>query len=246
MKILKKIIFTLCLFMVMGVVSAKELTLNGIVDSINNGVFTKEYINKKLEEYDLETKEKKWKEVIINATTDGNSINVSYTLVANEGFENQTGSFVANIINEGKTLQSIIKYTDKDEYKPLTEIELHDMLVFWEIESTEGFNTIKEYEEYIVDVGYLNKFNGYFNKCYREEMHACRTYVSSYGKYEYISDVELNEEAANYVILLLQDEARADHNRTILIYVAIFGVVVGLLYFMAKSAEPKAKAVKYK
>lgn len=245
MKILKKLIFTLCLFMMMGIVSAKEVTLNDMVNSINNGIFTKEFVNRKLEEVDGATKSKKWKDVIINASTDGNTLTVSYTYVGNEGFENQTGSFTANITEDGKSVQSIIKYTDKDDYEPTNEIELHDMLVFWEIESTDGFKTVKEYEEFIVNDGYLNKFNGMFSKCYRQEMHACRTYVSSYGKYEYISDVELNEEAVNYVILLLQDEKRADTNRTILIYTGIFGVVVAFLYFCLKSNEPKAKTLKY-
>ena len=244
MKVVRKIIFTLCLFFMMGVVSAKDVTLNDMVNTINNGEITAEFITNKLDEYDVETKQKKWKEIIINASTDGTNLNVLYTYVGNEGFENETGSFVASILEDGKTLRSTINYTDKDDYIPKNEIELHDLLVYWEIESTDGFSEVKEYSEFIKN-GYIDKFNGYFNKCYRKEMFACRTYVSQYGKYEYISDVELNENSVNYVIGLLQDEKRADLNRTILIGVAIFGAVVGFLYFLGKSNEPKAKPIKY-
>jgi hypothetical protein len=37
-------------------------------------------------------------------------------------------------------------------------------------------------------------------------MHSCRTYVSNYGDYEYTSDVELNEGAAEYFLEYLKEE----------------------------------------
>lgn len=233
---MKKLFIFLCLFMFMGVVSAKEITLDEMVDTINNGTVTKEFVKNKLE---LKVQDKKkYEEVIINAVKSENGISIMFSYVGDEAV---LGEVNATLLEDGKTLQSIIRYHEDDDYIPEAEIEIHNMLVYWAIEASDSFETIKEY----VDSNYIQMFEGYFDKCYREEMHACRTNVISYGNYEYISDVELNEEPGKYVIVRLKEDQREEHNNNMLYMILIVGVVIGVLFLIAKMSEDKPKPIKY-
>ena len=228
----------LILFIFMGSVSAKEVTLDDMVNVINNGVITEEFKKDKLAEIDEKTKEKKWASITIGATKKENGIEVSY---AYSGSTIEVGSFSATILEDGKTLQSKISYKKDDDYKFEHEIELHRLLVYWAIEASDGFSTVKEY----LDKDYITFFDAVFNKCYRKDMHSCRTYVSNYGDYEYTSDVELNEGAVDYLIDYLKEEDRKEKNTDMLLMIAGVGVVILILFIIAKSMEEPVKKVKY-
>jgi hypothetical protein len=235
---MKKLFFFLSLFMFIGVVNAKEITLDEMVDTINNGIITKEVI--KLELATMNGDKPKWEEVIINAVRKDNCIDIALIYVGEEGI---MGNVNACLLEDGKTLQSIIRYHEDDKYIPTKEIEIHDLLVFWAIEASDSFDEIKEYNK--EDDNYLGLMSSYFDKCYREEMHACRTYISNYGNYEYTSDVELNEEAAKYVIKRLKEDKRAEDNKNMLYIIFLVGVGIAVLFVIAKMCEPKAKPIKY-
>ena len=232
---MKKVLLMICMFFMMGCVSVSAVTLDEVSNVINNGNITKEFIEKKKIEIDTITKKAKWNDVRIISNVSGNAININYQYVGDE--ESVAGNVTASLQDDGKTLKSIITYKEKDEYHYANEIELHNLLVFWVIEASDGFETIKTY----VEKDYMNKFNQYFDKCFRQEMHACRTNVSTYGNYEYISDVELNEEPANYVIGLLKEEARKAKNQEVLYILLIAGIIIGVLLLIAKSLQPKQK-----
>ena len=76
-------------------------------------------------------------------------------------------------------------------------------------------------------------------------MHACRTYVSSYGNYEYTSDVELNEEPGKYVIARLKEDKRDAHNQNVLYTVFMVGVVIAILFIIFKMFEKRPQPIKY-
>ena len=233
---MKKIFMFICLFLFIGSVSAKEVTLDNVVDTINNGVITEEYKNSKLAL--VEKDENVYDSVSIVAKKVNNGIEITYEF---SGDTTITGTINAIMLEDGKTLQSKFSFKEEDKANNELKIEIHDMLVYWVVETSDGFEKIKEY----VSEDYINRFNGYFNKCYREELHACRTYVSAFDNYDYISDVEMNEEPANYVIGLLKEEARKEKNNEMLFYLLIAGVVIGIIFVIAKSLQPKAKPVKY-
>ena len=203
---MKKLFFFLSLFMFIGVVNAKEITLDEMVDTINNGIITKEVI--KLELATMNGDKPKWEEVIINAVRKDNCIDIALIYVGEEGI---MGNVNACLLEDGKTLQSIIRYHEDDKD----------------------------------DDNYLGLMSSYFDKCYREEMHACRTYISNYGNYEYTSDVELNEEAAKYVIKRLKEDKRVEDNKNMLYIIFLVGVGIAVLFVIAKMCEPKAKPIKY-
>lgn len=234
--IMKKLFTFILLFMFMGSVSAKEVTLDNVVNTINNGVITEEYKNSKLSEVNGNVKV--WDSVSVKAKKVADGIEITYEF---SGDTTVTGTINAVVLEDGKTLQSKFNFNEEDKDNNKYRIEIHDMLVYWVIETSDGFEKIQKY----VSEDYINKFNGYFNKCYREELHACRTYVESYGNYEYISDVEMNEESTNYVIGLLKKEARSEKNNEILFYLLIAGVVIAVLFFIARSMQPKVKPIKY-
>ena len=235
---MKKLFFFLSLFMFIGVVSAEDITLDEMVDTINNGIITKEVIE--LDKATLVDGKPKWEEIIINATKIDNGISIMFTYV---GEEAHVGEVKAYLQEDGKTLKSVITYHEDDKYIPEKEIEIHDLLVFWTIEASDSFEEIKKYNK--DDENYLGLMVSYFDKCYREEMHACRTNVSNYGNYEYISDVELNEEPAKYVIGRLKEDKRAEDNKNMLYMIFLVGVGIAILFIIAKACEPKAKPIKY-
>ena len=235
---MKKVILFIVMFLFVGNVYAKDITLDDMVNVINSGVITEEFKASKLSEVDEKTKEKKWASVTIGATKKDNGIEISY---AYSGKEIATGTINAKVIEDGKTLQSIISYKKDDDYKFENEIELHNLLVYWAIEASDGFSTVKEY----VSENYISLFDAVFNKCYRKDMHSCRTYVSNYGDYEYTSDVELNEGATEYLIDYLKEEDRKEKNTDMLLMIAGVGVVILILFIIAKSMEEPVKKVKY-
>ena len=178
----------------------------------------------------------------VDSTSSVNSSSASNNKVFQSKDEvNIKGEVNATLLEDGKTLQSIIRYHEDDDYIPEAEIEIHNMLVYWAVEASDSFETIKEY----VDSNYIQMFEGYFDRCYREEMHACRTNVISYGNYEYISDVELNEEPGKYVIVKLKEDKREEHNSNMLYMIFIVGAVIGVLFIIAKLSEDKPKPIKY-
>lgn len=235
---MKKLFLFLSLFMFCGIVNAKEITLDDMVNTINNGIITKEVIDLELDNK-IDGKPK-WEEVIINAVRKDNCIDIAFTYVGEEGI---IGNVSACLLEDGKTLQSVIRYHEDDKYIPEKEIEMHDLLVYWAIEASDGFEEIKKYNK--DNENYLGLMAQYFDKCYRKEMHACRTNVSNYGNYEYISDVELNEEPGKYVITKLKENKRKEDNKNMLYMVFLVGLGIGILFIIAKSCETKAKPIKY-
>lgn len=234
---MKKLIMFISLFMFVGSVSAKEITLDDMVKVINEGEITKEFVKNEKSIKDDKGK-KKYDDVVLNATKTDNGIQIMYSYF---GEENVVGQVNATLVEEGKILRSVISYHEDDEYIPETEIKVHNLLVYWAIETSDSFKEVKEY----VDEAYIVTFDEYFNKCYRKEMHACRTYVETQGNYEYTSDVELNDEATKYLITELKETARKDKNRKILFAVAGVAAVLGVLFIIAKSCEDKPKPIKY-
>ena len=235
---MKKLVLFIVMFLFVGNVYAKDITLDDVVNVINDGVITEEFKESKLLELDDKTKEKLWNNISITAIKTSNGIEVSY---AYSGKTVEVGSFTATMLDDGITLQSKISYKKDDDYKYENEIELHKLLVYWVIEASDGFSKVKEY----LDKDYITFFDAVFNKCYRKDMHSCRTYVSNYGDYEYTSDVELNEGAVEYLIDYLKEEERNAKNTDMLLIIAGVGVVILILFIIAKSMEEPVKKVKY-
>lgn len=227
---MKKLVFLVLMFLFISNVHAESVSLDNIVDVINNGVVSEEFKNNKLSEVIPKTNTKLWNEVSIVATKVDNGIDIIYTY---SGSSIESGKIEAFVLDDGKTLQSKISYKKDDDYKFENEIELHNLLVYWTIEASEGFEVIKQYRT----EDYISLFNIVFDKCYRKEMHACRTYVSNYGDYEYTSDVELNEGATEYVIDYLKEEKRSENNKRMLVIIAGVGVILLVIFLIAKLCE---------
>lgn len=223
----------------MGIVSAKNVTLDDMVDVINDGIITDEFIAMKKSELNNETKELLWNDVKVNAYVEDGMLYVNYEYSTDE--EVIAGGVEAIILEDGKTLKSEITYNQYDDYFWEREIELHNLLPLWEIEASDGFEEIKKY----VKENYIRKFNTIIDRCYRQEMHVCRTSVSTYGDYVYTSDVELNEEPANYVLKVLKEEKKEQDNDRLMAVLVVIAVIVGIIMLIMKGSEPRPKPIKY-
>lgn len=233
------LLFAIFLFIVGINVNAKNVTLEDMVEVINNGTITKEFLESKKSELDEETGKPKWEDVIVKAHIDEGMLYIDYEYITPE---EAIGGGVETVIQEdGITLKSVIEYNEEDEYHYEREIELHNLIPLWEIEASDGWEKIQEY----VESGYINKLNSIIDRCYRQEMHACRTSVSTYGQHEYISDVELNEEPANYVISKLKEEAKEEANEKLNARLLVIAIILILVILVLKLLQPKAKAIKY-
>ena len=243
MKRFSYLLFVISLFILEINVNAKTVTLDDMVEVINNGVITKEYLESKKQEKFPTGNKKMWKAVSVNASVIDGTLSIQYV------FENREGTtsdvITAQMQEDGKTLKSVIYFDENqdgvnpDDYK--YDIEVHNLIPLWEIEASDGWKEIKKY----VEKDYINKLNTIIDRCYRQEMHACRTVVSTYGKHEYISDVEMNEEPANYVIEKLEIEAEEEASERFIAMLTIIAVLLVLVILVLKSFEPKAKAIKY-
>ena len=111
----------------------------------------------------------------------------------------------------------------------------------WEVEASGEWKEIKKY----VSGSYINKLNTIFDRCYRKEMHLCRTSVNSYDNHVYTSDVELNEKAALYALSVLKEEKKAADNDRLMAMLAIAAVVLVIIILLLKSKEPKPQIMKY-
>ena len=219
-------------------VNAQNVSLNDMAEVVNNGVITKEFIEKKLSEVD-DNNSRKWSKAEVTATVVNNQLQINYSYSGKS--ESATGTVIASILEDGLTLSSTIEYNDDDEYHYENEIEVHDLLVLWEIEASDGFKEIKTY----VSEGYINKLNSIIDRCYRKEMHACRTSVNTYDNHVYTSDVELNEGAADYVIGVLKEEKKEADNKKLSGTLIVFAAVLGIIMLLLKACQPRAKKIKY-
>lgn len=240
--------YSLFLFMVglffFGItVNAKDVNLEDVVDVINNGDITKEFKKDKLAEKDPDTGKKLWKEVEIRAHLLSNQVYIQFTYSNDDNVVDNT--VIANVLDDGLTLQSNIEYSDKDSEEILRiipyKIELHDLLPLWEVEASGEWKEIKKY----VSGSYINKLNTIFDRCYRKEMHLCRTSVNTYDKHVYTSDVELNEKAALYALSVLKEEKKEADNDRLMAMLAIAAVVLVIIILLLKSKEPKPQVMKY-
>lgn len=231
--------FVMFLFIGAIDVNAKNVTLEEMVDVINNGTITSEYLESKKSELDEDTGKLKWDNVIVKAHIDDGMLYIDCEYITPE--EANAVGVEAIIQEDGITLKSVIEYNEKDEYHYEREIELHNLIPLWEIEASDGWEKVQEY----VESDYINKLNSIIDRCYRQEMHACRTSVSTYGQHEYISDVELNEEAVNYVISKLKEEAKEEANDKLNARLLVLAIILILIMLVIKLLQPKAKAIKY-
>lgn len=239
MKKINIFFFSLVMFLFCGSVNAKVVTLDDMVVTINEGVITEEFIDMKENEKDEKTDKVKWQDAQVRAYLEGEILVVEYTYTNKDVVA--TGKINATMQDDGITLKSVIEYNDKDEYHPLEEIQLHNLIPLWEIEASDTWDEITEY----VEKGYIEKINTIIDRCYRAEMHACRTSVSTYGQHEYISDVEMNEAAASYVLEKLEEEAEEAASKKFNGFIAVIGIILALIMLLLKSAQPKRKAIKY-
>lgn len=239
MKKYSLLLFVMFLFLFGINVNAKNVTLEDMVDVINNGAITNEYLESKKSELDEETGKLKWDNVIVKAYIDDGMLYIDCEYITPD--EVNAVGVEAIIQEDGITLKSVIEYNEKDEYHYEREIELHNLIPLWEIEASDGWEKVQEY----VESDYINKLNSIIDRCYRREMHACRTSVSTYGQHEYISDVELNEETANYVISKLKEEAKEEANDKLNARLLVLAIILILVMLFIKLIQPKAKAIKY-
>lgn len=239
MKKYSLLLFVMFLFLFGINVNAKNVTLEDMVDVINNGTITNEYLESKKSELDEENGKLKWDNVIVKAYIDDGMLYIDCEYITPD--EVNAVGVEAIIQEDGITLKSVIEYNEKDEYHYEREIELHNLIPLWEIEASDGWEKVQEY----VESDYINKLNSIIDRCYRQEMHACRTSVSTYGQHEYISDVELNEETANYVISKLKEEAKEEANDKLNARLLVLAIILILVMLFIKIIQPKAKAIKY-
>lgn len=236
-------LFVIGLFFFGITVNAKSVSLEDVVEVINSGDITKEFRKDKLSEKDSDTGKKLWKEVEIKASAINNQVYIQFTYSNDDNVMYST--VVANVLEDGLTLQSNIEYSDKDSEENLKiiryKIELHDLLPLWEVEASGEWKEIKKY----VSGSYINKLNTIFDRCYRKEMHLCRTSVNSYDNHVYTSDVELNEKAALYALSVLKEEKKAADNDRLMAMLAVAAVVLVIIILLLKSKEPKPQIMKY-
>lgn len=241
MKIMLRLLLLFCAFFMLSfciTVSARNVSLTDMVEIINEGVITKEFIDSKLNEKD-DNNSKKWKDVTIFAQVVNEQLLVNFSY--SNGTEVTSGNVVAKVLDDGKTLSSTIEYNDDENYHYENEIEVHDLLPLWEIEASEGFKTVKEY----VDSDYISKLNSIIDRCYREKMHVCRTSVNSYKNHVYTSDVELDEGSVNYVISVLKEEKKSADNKKMVAVVGSVALILIVIFLIFKSSQPKLKTIKY-
>lgn len=228
------IMFSFCI-----TVNARNVSLNDMAEVINDGVITKEFVENKLNEKNEDSNSKKWKNVVITAQVVNDQLYVNYSYSGNT--ETANGTITAKILDDGKTLSSTIEYNDNDDYHYEREIEVHDLLPLWEIEASDGFKEVKEY----VSGGYISKLNSIVDRCYREEMHVCRTSVNTYENHVYTSEVELNEGPVDYVISVLEKEKKDADNQKMVKTLGVFAIILVIIILILKSFEPKPKPIKY-
>lgn len=221
------------------VVQAKNVTLSEMVEVINDGIITKEFIKAKKAEIDDKTKEKKWTEVNVSAYTEDGMLYVDYEYSNKD--EVVAGGVEAKILEDNLTLKSIINYNEKDDYLYEREVELHNLIPLWEIEASDGFKEIQEY----VESDYISELNRIIDRCYRQEMHVCRMSVRTYGDWEHVSDVELNEEPANYVLSVLKEEKREADNDRLMGILTVVAIVLVVLMLILKSASKEPKKTRF-
>lgn len=242
MKRMRYLLFGLIVFGVCLVVKAAEVTvtLDEMVKVINNGVITEEYLETLKNEIDSETEKKRWKNVSISASTIDGGLSIKYSFEGNE--EIRSGEIRPTIIEDGKTLKYVLYFNEDEADYYKYDIEVMNLIPLWEIEASDKFAEIKKY----VKNDYITNLNNIIDRCYRQEMHVCRTSVSTYGDWEYISDVELNDEPANYVITILEEQKAQDDNDRLMARLAIIAVVLIIIIIVLKSStEPKKQAIKY-
>ena len=236
-------LFVIGLFFFGITVNAKSVSLEDVVEVINSGDITKEFRKDKLSEKDPDTGKKLWKEVEIKASAINNQVYIQFTYSNDDNVMYST--VVANVLEDGLTLQSNIEYSDKDSEENLKiiryKIELHDLLPLGEVDASGEWKEIKKY----VSGSYINKLNTIFDRCYRKEMHLCRTSVNSYDNHVYTSDVELNEKAALYALSVLKEEKKAADNDRLMAMLAVAAVVLVIIILLLKSKEPKPQIMKY-
>ncbi len=255
MKKFKLFIILVLMFSFTLVVSAEEekskptVTLEEIVDVINNGEITKEYIKLLKDEVDEKTDKKVWNEIKIRGAVIDGELIVSYSFKGNEIREDtddysydgrqrkETGDIRFAIQEDGVTLKSVIKYKEKDEYLYEMAVEVHNLMPLWEIEATDKFAEIKKY----IKDGYIQGINTIIDKCYRQEMHVCRTVINSYGDVEVISDVEMNDEPAKYVLNVLREqEKEANNSRNMVLLMCVAFILAIIMIVLKNIKDPSA------
>ncbi len=235
-------IFSILLFFGVLTVNAKSPTidLEDVVKVINDGDISKEFLESKKNETDEDGK-KVWKSVKLYSHTENGTLHINYEYEAEE--EYYAGNIMANIASDGITLSSLIEFNDKDEYHYGREIEIHNLIPLWVLEASDSWDKI---EGYIKDeASYITKLNTIFDRCYRKEMHICRTVNSSYGEHDYISDAELTEEPAKYIISKLKVEAEEKANDRLMAMLLIVAIILILIIGLMKASQPKRKVMKY-
>lgn len=236
---IKKLFLFVSLLFTFTFVSAEGVSLDRMVEVINDGVITDEYLDMKSHEVDSDTSRRKWKNVVLKADHTEDTLTVSVQFEDFDGI--YAKGFTAYLVDGN--LKSEINFTSKDlEEKNFDdEVELHNLLPYWEIEASSGFSEVKNY----LKSGYIKKLDEIFDKCYKEEMHLCRTHIDSIGSYSYISEVEMNDEATNYLLKVLKKEAKAEKNNKLTLFVVLVGIVILFVFLILKLKEPKPKALKY-
>lgn len=232
MKVVRYLLLALVLFGFGNIVYASSATvsLDAIAKVIKDGEITKEYISAKENEKN-EFGERIWKKVVLTPRVEGNSLYIDFSL---EGAENSVNdSVLATIQEDGFTLKSVIEFNEKEMEQYKLKIEVHNLIPLWEIEASSKFKEIKEY----VSGNYTNELNRIIDRCYRQEMHVCRRSVSTYGEWEYVSDVELNDEPANYVLSVLKEEKRAADNDKFIAILTLIGIGLFILMMILKSGS---------
>ena len=239
----KYLIFILSLFVFTKTVNAESITIDKFINTIENGNVTSQF-KKAMELEGVTTFDIK-----VNKINEKSFI-LSYNIVHTKKDQKKepivstyNNSVTFNYNEETKLLESVMVIERKEKRDELRTKLLPSILKLvpaWTVESSINYENVKmlieEGKEYEV-------LSGIFNKCYMEEMGTCYTDVTTDGRTEYITKLELNDKAYEYALKALKEqnkESEKEEKDLKLLYI-LGGLVIAYLLAVSVSKSMKRK-----
>ena len=246
----KKTLFLLIAF-VLGIITVRAYSVEDFVSVVNNGVVTKEFIA---------NEEKSGCKVTINATGNGASANISYHFTCKEEKEEIINNKKEKVTKETYNLDGSISYTmngellvsSLDRAKAEEEADpfygsVVALTPYWGTEMSSKYAEISKYIKKNHDGAVIETFKTIFDKCYFEEMGVCYSRTPGMVANNYLGKIQMDDSGANYALKYLKKEQRDLNNKSLMIKLAIFAVILSVVILILKAStpDPRRKRCKY-
>ncbi len=245
-----KVLFLLIAF-VIGIISVRAYSVEDFVHVVNNGAVTKEFIA---------SEEKSGCKVTINATGNGASASIAYHFTCKEEKEEIINNQKEKVTNETYNLDGTISYSingeflvssldrtkEEDEADPFYG-RIVSLTPYWGTEMSSKYAEISKYKKKNNKGDVLGTFKIIFDKCYLDEMGVCYSKTPGMAATNYLGKIKMDDSGANYALKHLKKEQRDLNNKSLMMKLAIFAVilVVVILVLKASTPDPTRKRCKY-